>query len=550
MMKKTIVLLMVIMVFAVMALASCAAAPPKETPAEEAPPSIGAPIEDYYDDAPVAEEPDSSIYEETPTAPEAPLDGAAAPEAESYIPIDENLESPTDSDSLVTFSLKVDTASYSNTSRYLDSGSLPPADAVKVEELLNYFSYESPVEYDGHPLGVYTEIAQSPFDSEKYMAFIRVKAQEIDKSDLPPSNLVFLIDTSGSMDSYDKLPLLKEAFALLTDTLTENDRVSIVTYAGSSAVVLDGAPGSDKARILDAVYNLEAGGSTAGAEGIWTAYQLAKNNFIEGGNNRVILATDGDFNVGISSTGELSEFISTGRGTGIYLSTLGFGTGNLRDDVMETLAKDGNGNYSYIDSKKTAEKVLVDELGSNLFTIADDVKAQVEFNPANVTGYRLIGYENRQLKDEEFSDDTKDAGEIGVGTDVVILFELELANPGTGGTDLKYGGNTGSAPSQTDFGKYGDELFEVRLRYKNPGESESNLILSPVTFGSINQTASTDMNFACSVAEWGMQLRQSPNAAGASITEIFDLAKNNLGDDEGGYRTQHLLTLRHWMAIA
>ena len=550
--KRTVQILVLALLAAMMLLTACGA--PAGDIAESSAPTIGAPLDEYYEgQAPAEESEESGWYNEAPEPTEAPameapsFDGSG----ESYIPIEENDGQLTDSNSLVTFSLKVDTASYSNTKRYIESGALPPADAVKVEELINYFSYDQDVAFqNGDPFGIYTEIAQSPFDPEKYMAFIRVKAREADVDSLPPSNLTFLIDVSGSMDSYDKLPLLQESFALLVDTLSARDRVSIVTYAENSAVVLNGVSGTDKSTIMDAVRGLKAGGSTAGAAGISTAYWLAQKNFIEGGNNRVILATDGDFNVGMSSTEELSEFISTGRGTGVYLSTLGFGTGNLRDDVMETLAKDGNGNYSYIDSIGTAEKVLVDELSSNLYTIADDVKAQVEFNPANVASYRLVGYENRQLADEDFSDDTKDAGEIGVGTDVVILFELELKNPGNGNDiTLKYGDNTGSLPQQTDFGAYGNELFEVRVRYKNPGETPSSLILAPVTFESIRQDMTDDFRFACSVAEWGMQLRSSPYAAYVPADAVFSAAAESLGTDSGSYRTQHLLALRQWMEL-
>jgi Ca-activated chloride channel family protein len=382
------------------------------------------------------------------------------------------------------------------------------------------------------------------------MAFIRVKARDADKNALPPSNLVFLIDTSGSMDSYDKLPLLKDAFTLLTDTLNEEDRVSIVTYAGDASVALSGVSGAEKHKLLGAIYNLEAGGSTAGSYGILAAYELAAQHFIPGGNNRIILATDGDFNVGISDAGELEQFISAKRGEGVYLSTLGFGTGNLRDDIMETLAKYGDGNYSYINSLSTANKVLVDELGSNLFVISDDVKAQVEFNPENVKSYRLVGYENRRLADSDFNDDAKDAGEIGVGTDVVMLFELELYGSGTlSGT--KYGGNNASeAFAPSGAGDYADELFEVRIRYKRPGESESDLILNPVTFGRIAARGGTDFNFACAAAEFGAQIRNSDYAAYAPLEDVIALAQGSLGRDEGGYRAGFLDLLRQYGYMA
>ncbi len=511
--------------------------PAQAAPADEAPPAESA-------EAPAmplpAEEP---AYSEAPAADagfaapadEAPLTG----ESESYIPITENAARPVEEDSTVTLSLKVDTAAYSNAARYIESGFLPPADAVRTEELINYFSYDTPAEFGADPLAIYTELAQDPFDAEKYLAFIRVKAKAVDRSLLPPSNITFLIDTSGSMDSFDKLPLLKKAFSLLTENLNPNDSISIVTYADSSSVLLSGVSGEDKAQILSAVESIEPGGSTAGADGIWTAYTLAEQNFIDGGNNRVILATDGDFNVGMSDVRDLSAFISKKRDSGVYLSVLGFGTGNIRDDIMETLSRDGNGNYSYIDSARTAKKTLVDELNANLFTIADDVKAQVEFNPANVSSYRLIGYENRMLQNRDFADDSVDAGEIGLDTDVVVMFELELKNS----SGEKYGD---PSPASGE-GRYPDELLEVRIRYKQPGEEESKLMLSPVTFESIARAPSADFNFAASVAEYGAALRGSSDT---DIADIFALAANSLGADKGGYRSAHLSLLKQYEDIA
>ncbi len=449
--------------------------------------------------------------------------------SESYLAITENPEVSVAQESTLTFSLKVDTASYSNVERYLESGNLPPADAVRVEEMVNYFSYDGEMAFGEHPLAVYAELGRSPYDAEKYLAFVRVKAQDIDKNELPRSNLVFLIDTSGSMESYDKLPLLKEAFTLLIETLTEDDRVSIVTYAGSSAIVLDSVPGNDYQKILNALQNLSAGGSTAGGQGILSAYKLAEKNFIEGGNNRVILATDGDFNVGVSTTSELETLVSEKRGNGVYLSILGFGTGNIRDDIMETLSKHGNGNYAYINSVHTAEKVLVDELSSNLFVIADDVKAQVEFNPENVVSYRLLGYENRQLANEDFTDDTKDAGEIGVGTDVVALFELTLRSEGQ-----KYGNSGG----------YPDELFEVRLRYKHPGENESIPITVPVRYEDLREANSSDFHFAAAVAGYGQLLRGSSHA-GLDVNGVLALAQDSLGIDEKGYRQEFVAMVKN-----
>jgi Ca-activated chloride channel family protein len=319
------------------------------------------------------------------------------------------------------------------------------------------------------------------------------------------------------MDSYDKLPLLQEAFALLTETLDRDDRVSIVTYASGTRVALAGARGSDRREIEDAIFSLNASGSTAGERGIQEAYELAEEFFIEGGNNRVILATDGDFNVGISDTDELSRLIAKKRQSEIYLSVLGFGTGNIRDDIMETLAKDGNGNYSYIDSRKTAEKVLVDELGSNLFTVADDVKAQIVFDPETVYSYRLIGYENRMLSTEDFDDDRKDAGEIGAGTDVIALFEFEPASENV------------AAESH---------LFDVRIRYKDPGNSESRLVEFPVAAGRQDRGRdnSADFGFVSAVALFGDYLRNDGEGGRNAVREMIDLAEDNLGPDTGGYR--------------
>lgn len=446
---------------------------------------------------------------------------------ETYQEIIENPEIAASEESTITFSLKVDTASYSNVTRYLNTGSLPPKDAVRTEELINYFRYETPLEPDGAPFAVYTEVGPSPFHSDKQMAFIRVKTPEIDKEGLGPSNLTFLIDTSGSMDSFDKLPLLKSAFSLLVETLGEDDRVSIVTYAGSSAVVLDSCSGADKEQILDAIHSLTASGSTAGADGIRTAYALAQKNFREDGNNRVILATDGDFNVGISDTNQLAEFIAEKRDSGVYLSVLGFGTGNLRDDVMETLAKNGNGNQAYIDSVQTAKKVLVEELGSNLFTVAKDVKAQVVFDPELIKSYRLIGYENRMLSNEDFADDTKDAGEIGAGTDVAALFEIEL----------------------TEQGKTADNPFAVHIRYKEPDGDESQLFTKE-TLDTMSGENTDDFRFACAVAAFGHLLRGSEYTGEATLESVMQLAEGSLGRDPGGYRQEFLALLNTYKRVA
>ncbi|MCL2486467.1 MAG: VWA domain-containing protein [Oscillospiraceae bacterium] len=446
--------------------------------------------------------------------------------SESYLEIDQNREIDTADETTITFSMKVDTAAYTNITRFINDHQLPPADAVRTEELINYFNYDEKLEFEGQPFAIQAEIGPSPLSEEKHMAFIRVKTEEIAREDMPPSNLTFLIDTSGSMNSYDKLPLLQSSLCLLVETLEARDTVSIVTYAGSSEVLLDSVPGNDTRTIMDAINSLSAGGRTAGAKGIVTAYDLAEKNYLDGGNNRVILASDGDFNVGISSLDELKQLIKEKRESGVYLSVLGFGTGNLRDDIMETLAKHGNGNYSYINSLRTAQKVLVDEMGANLFTVADDVKAQVVFNPDTVTSYRLIGYENRKMRNKDFDDDTKDAGEIGTGADVVVMFELRLAE-----------------------GKLKGNLFDVNIRYKDPGDSESQLITSTADPSDITDSGSSDFNFACSVAAFGELLRGSEYARDVDIDDVLELARDNIGIDRYGYRGDHIKLLKNYRKL-
>ena len=437
---------------------------------------------------------------------------------ERYSEIEETGWRYADEQPEATFSLKVDTASYSNVKRYIEDWRMPPKDAVRTEELINWFGYDEPLVFEkGSPFAFYTEVGPSPFSKESYLAFVRVGTRPVEKENLPPSNLVFLIDISGSMSSADKLPLLQNAFAMLTETLGEDDVVSIVTYASGTKVALAGASGSETRKINKTIYGLKSGGSTAGGKGIELAYELAEEFFIEGGNNRVILATDGDFNVGISDTKELSRFITKKRDTGVYLSVLGFGTGNIRDDIMETLAKDGNGNYSYIDSRKTAEKVLIDELASNLFTVADDVKAQMVFDPDTVYSYRLIGYENRMLNKKDFDNDRKDAGELGAGSDVIALFEFEPYDTGEGFSSR-------------------DHLFDVRIRYKDPGDSRSQLIEFPVTGKALSGRNTTDFGFVSAVAMFGDYLRNGDDYRGGDIYGIISLAEDNLGRDASGYR--------------
>lgn len=444
---------------------------------------------------------------------------------EQYTDIEFNKFISADDKSTQAFSLKVDTAAYSNISRLIKAGNKPPKDAVRTEELINYFDYdaEMPLSTD-HPFSALAVVGKSPLSENRHLAYIRIKTPSIEKSELPPSNLTFLLDTSGSMLAADKLPLLQKSFSLLVENLTEKDVVSIVTYAGSSKVLLDSAEGSEKERILSVINSLEAGGSTAGADGIKTAYSLAKKNFIKNGNNRVILASDGDFNVGISNVDELKDFISEKRDTGLYLSVLGFGTGNLRDDIMETLAANGNGNYSYIDTLFTAEKVLVEEMGANLFIAANDVKAELRFNKNEIKEFRLIGYENRLMTEDEFNDSKKDAGEIGNGTDVVIMVELTLKN---------------AEPSE--------KLFDVCVRYKTADESKTDKeMLLPVT--TISAEPDSDFNFACSVAGFAEILRDSGYCK-LSLQEIIDLTEANLGSDVKGYRAEFVKLLKLYTEI-
>ena len=492
------------------------------------------PYDMVTEEAPVAEEPEAEeVYAEEMEAEEESIWEVEESEyeideeiwydeeeeyqsGESYLEIDKNRAIDVASRDTITTSLKVDTASYTNVARYIEWGEFPPINAVRTEEFLNYFSYESAMNDKQGPFYTSVEVGKSPYNSEKQMAFIRVKTDEIDKEELPPSNLTFLIDTSGSMDSYDKLPLLKEAFTLLVEMLDEDDRVSIVTYAGSSEVVLKGANGGDKSKIIRAINKLGAGGSTNGEGGIKSAYKLAEKNFIEDGNNRIILATDGDFNVGVDSERGLENLITEKRKSGIDLSILGFGMGNLKDSKMETLAKHGNGNYSYINTLKDANKVLVEEMGSTLFTVASDVKAQVEFNSDSVKSYRLMGYENRVMDNKDFENDKKDAGEIGAGTDVVMMFELEM------------------------FEEIEDvqELFKLRIRYKEPGKSKSKEITKSAYQDDMTKKPSKDFRFACAVVGFASLLRESETMGDLDVRQIREIAMDNLGEDKSNYRRE------------
>jgi Ca-activated chloride channel family protein len=438
-----------------------------------------------------------------------------------------------------TFSIDVDTGAYSNMRRWLNQGQLPPQDAVRVEEFINYFNYDYPFpESNKLPFQVSTEIAPTPWNSNTRLVRIGIQGYKIPRDRLPASNLVFLIDVSGSMSSADKLPLLQQALTMLVGQLDARDSISMVVYAGASGVVLPPTRGNMKADILTALQQLRAGGSTNGAAGITLAYQLAQQNFIKNGVNRVILATDGDFNVGLASTEELIDMIQRKREAGIALTTLGFGSGNYNDHLLEQLADEGNGNYAYIDRLSEAKKVLAEELSATLMTIAKDVKIQIEFNPARVSEYRLIGYENRLLNEEDFNNDKVDAGEIGAGHRVTALYEISLT--GSAGQRLperRYQSETSPGQDKTSFS---NELAHLRIRYKLPDESVSKLIQSPVMDSGINARGSESFKFAASVAAFGQKLRGGTYLEDFSYEDIEKLARQSRGNDPHGYRSEFM----------
>jgi Ca-activated chloride channel homolog len=463
---------------------------------------------------------------------------------EEYDHISENNFHKVTDDPLSTFSIDVDAASYSNIRRFLNSNQLPPADAVRVEEMINYFHYDYPQPEKGDPFSINTEIATCPWNLNHKLVMIGLQGKKIPMEKLPASNLVFLVDVSGSMDEPNKLPLVKSSLKLLTEQLREQDRISIVVYAGNAGLVLPATYGSNKTRIREAIDQLEAGGSTAGGAGIQLAYKTAKENFIKNGNNRIILCTDGDFNVGISSNGELERLIEKERESGVFLTVLGYGMGNYKDSKMEVLADKGNGNHAYIDGESEAKKVLVNEFGGTMFTIAKDVKLQIEFNPSKVQGYRLIGYENRLLNKEDFNDDKKDAGELGSGHTVTAFYEVIpmgiddefLKNV----DDLKY-----QKKPKTSKASGSDEVLTVKFRYKEPSGSESKLIVHPVTDNSIAfDHASENFRFAASVAEFGLLLSNSQFRASASFAHVLQTGKNSRGNDKEGYRKEFITLVK------
>lgn len=452
---------------------------------------------------------------------------------EEYSYIEENAFKSVKTQPFSTFAADVDTASYANLRRMILSGEQPPADAVRIEEMINYFSYDYPQPQNGEPFSVTTELAPCPWNDETELLLIGLQAEKPDTESLPASNLVFLIDVSGSMSSPDKLPLVKRAFLLLLENLSAEDRISIVTYASSDAVLIDGADMERKTEIMTAIEDLSAGGSTHGSKGIETAYSLAEKHFIEGGNNRVILATDGDLNVGVTSEGELTRLIREKRESGVYLSVMGFGTGNIKDNKMEALADNGNGNYSYIDTIDEARKVLVEEIGGTLFTVAKDVKLQVEFNPAIVKGYRLIGYENRIMDAEDFADDTKDGGEIGAGHRVTALYEIARVDSAYEIPEVE----SRYAQARSDAGEQSpneNEWLTVNIRYKEPAGSESKLLTYPVDDSAYSDNMSENMSFAAGVAQFGMLLRESDYLGSTELEDVIARLKSLpcVSDDE------------------
>ncbi len=455
---------------------------------------------------------------------------------EGYDNIPENPFRLAKENPLSTFSIDVDAASYSNVRRILNEGRLPPAGAVRVEEMINYFDYDYPQPKGKHPFSITTELAACPWNAKHKLVHVGIQGRTIPKDALPPSNLVFLIDTSGSMSGPEGLGLVQKSLALLVKELREEDRIAIVAYAGSAGLVLPATSGIYKDRILTAISALESGGSTAGAEGIELAYRIAGDNFKKGGNNRVILATDGDFNVGLSSDDELTRMIEKKRTQGVFLTVLGFGFGNIQDGKMEKLADKGNGNYAYIDTLKEANKVLVNEMGGTLFTIAKDVKIQVEFNPGRVKAYRLVGYENRMLHAQDFNDDKKDAGELGSGHTVTALYEIVPA-----GVDSE------SVPEKIDSLKYqrpakknikSKELLTVKFRYKEPDGYKSRLLTRPLADSEVPVTE--NLRFSAAVAQFAMLLRKSASAKNLSYDGVLEEARAAKGEDKHGYRAEFI----------
>jgi Ca-activated chloride channel family protein len=456
---------------------------------------------------------------------------------EAYNTVNENRFLTAVASPVSTFSIDVDAASYANVRRFLNQGSLPPKDAVRLEELVNYFPYAYEDHVGRHPFAVSTEVAPCPWTPSHRLVRIGLQARHVDARRLPPSNLVFLIDVSGSMLSPDKLPLVQQAFRTLVGELRSEDHVAIVVYAGAAGLVLPSTSGADKTTILDAIDRLQGGGSTAGGAGLRLAYDVAREHFDPEGNNRIILATDGDFNVGVSSDAEMVRLVEQRREEGTFLTVLGFGSGNLKDSKMEQMADKGNGHYAYIDSFREAQKVFVQEFGGTLFTVAKDVKIQIELNPARVQSYRLLGYENRLLAREDFADDRKDAGELGSGHAVTALYEVVPV--GTPPLALGDDSLTYQEVTVRPSARRSAELLTVRVRYKDPQGRASRLLETPVVDRG-GAAASEDMRFASAVAEFALMLRESEHKGQASYDQVLELARGARGEDPQGYRGEFI----------
>ncbi|WP_299115467.1 von Willebrand factor type A domain-containing protein [uncultured Winogradskyella sp.] len=465
---------------------------------------------------------------------------------EEYDRIYENTYRDVRQNPLSTFSIDVDNASYSNVRRFLSNNQLPPKDAVRIEEMINYFNYDYPQPNDKHPFSFSNEVADCPWNIEHKLVHIGIQGKSLDYKDIKPSNFVFLIDASGSMSSNNKLPLLKKALKLLLNELNESDKVAIVAYAGSAGLVLPSTKASQKETIIEALDRINSGGSTAGGEGIQLAYKIAKENLITNGNNRVILATDGDFNVGVSSSSEMVRLIEEKRKEDIYLTICGFGMGNYKDGRMEQISNAGNGNYFYIDNIKEAKKVFSTDMRANMFTIAKDVKIQIEFNPSQVKAYRLIGYENRVMKNEDFNNDKKDAGELGAGHTVTALYEVVPFNS-------KYQAKQHDAlkyqKTETTVASNNNEMLTIKFRYKKPKDNKSILITKTIEDKSLElEKASNNFKFSSAVAGFGLLLRDSKYKGDITYTMAKELALNAKGNDVNGYR-QELISLIETAAL-
>lgn len=479
----------------------------------------------------------NAIYRRPTPHPTMPIIFAENVNSEEYGTYRENRFVSVQQEALSTLSLDVDAASYSNIRRMINAGKMPEKDAVRIEEMINYFSYNYAEPKGEHPVNINAQITESPWNKDYKIARIAVKAQSIPTENMPSSNFVFLIDVSGSMMGPTRLDLVKSSLKMLTNNLRATDRVAIVVYAGAAGIVLPSTEGKNKQKIIDALDGLTAGGSTAGGAGIQLAYKIAERNFIKGGNNRIILCTDGDFNVGVSSNEGLENLIAEKRKTGIFLTVLGYGMGNYKDKQLQTLAEKGNGNHAYIDNIQEANRVLVQTFGSTLFTVAKDVKLQIEFNPQHVSAYRLIGYESRLLNKEDFNDDTKDAAELGAGHTVTALYEIVPV-----GVQNKYGGvdplKYQKTSKKTVENAISDEWLTVKLRYKAPDSDKSKKLEIALKKSDLNKSIDKDFNFAMSVAMFGQMLRKSDFVGTSSYDKVLALARDGIDNDDYGYKME------------